>query len=306
MLYPIWCILDILKFFSRNHLERIQITNRMLNDIVSRSFASYPFRILPGAVARVQIRYGKFALSIRNRDRCFAPHFRTWNLCRECCEHFYSLNLMRPFLSKSVCFELTEISINEGNIFSPYSTEHIATLGSISHLWDSKYLRICDCSENDPTSLSLILKSLVLRCRVLQLQDDRRRLSLLQHSDIYSLCAIDLMSHVPISRDEMLQLVQQKAHYPFSDTIFVFQCDNESIKSAMEVIRKKFLASRAHCRLRLIITSCSPKDISEFRFQNNRTNETLQLKHISKSQAKVDFNVDLVGEQALLLERCIE
>ncbi|KAI1706667.1 hypothetical protein DdX_12877 [Ditylenchus destructor] len=104
----------------------------------------------------------------------------------------------------------------------------------------------------------------------------------------------------------MLQLVQQKAYYPCSDTIFVFHCANESIKTALVIIRQKFLTSRVRCRLRLLISSPSPKDILEFRLQNNRTNEMLELKHKSKNQAKDEFNVDLVAEQALLLERYTE
>ncbi|KAI1707278.1 hypothetical protein Ddc_14935 [Ditylenchus destructor] len=300
---PYWCILDILKYFSRNHLECIQITNRMLNDIVSRNFVSHPFRVLPGTVARVQIRYGKLALSIRKYNRCFAPHFQNWNLCRQWCEHFYSVNVMLPFLSKSVCFGLTEISINDRNIFTPYSADHIATLESISHLWDSKDLKICDFSESDSTSLRLMLESSLLQCRILHIQDDRRRISLFENPGTYALYAVDLMSQLPISLYEMLQLVQEKTYYPNSDTIFVFHCANESIKAAVEKLKQKFLTSRVHCRLRLIIRSSSPKDIFEFRLQNNRTNEMLELKHISKNKAKDKFDVDLAVEQALLLER---
>ncbi|KAI1708353.1 hypothetical protein Ddc_14382 [Ditylenchus destructor] len=309
---PYWCLLDILKYLDRNYLERIQVTNRLLNDIVNREFVTHPLRVIPGTMW-VAIKNNELIIMCRTRC-CLVP--REWDLDREwnrdhCfggCKHFYPINVMRPFLCKNVRFKHTMIVINGKNSFSKYKTDHITSLEAISHIWAWKDLYIRDNSDNDPSSQKLILSSSsVFQCRALHVQDNKRRIEILQNPDIYSLNALDL--HGTISDSEMLQIVQQfvkqKASYPHSDTTLVFYGSTESIAAVVKMLKQEFLTSEDRCRLRLIMKIMSLKDFSDFRLENSRTNEVLELKGISHKQANDEFNVDITYGPALLLDRYI-
>ncbi|KAI1702584.1 hypothetical protein Ddc_16985 [Ditylenchus destructor] len=63
---------------------------------------------------------------------------------------------------------------------------------------------------------------------------------LLQHPNIYALRAVDLSINRRLSGDEISQLVEQKASYLESDTIFfVLESAKRSIDLAMEIIRQE-------------------------------------------------------------------
>ncbi|KAI1715983.1 hypothetical protein Ddc_10750 [Ditylenchus destructor] len=109
----------------------------MLNNIVNQNFAFHPLRIMPEIVAHLQIENSELVVMIRKHDSvyCLAPNARKWNICSIGCDRFHSVNVMRTFLRPNVRFRFAVISINESNTFTPYTTEHIATLESISHIW---------------------------------------------------------------------------------------------------------------------------------------------------------------------------
>ncbi|KAI1692763.1 hypothetical protein DdX_21061 [Ditylenchus destructor] len=178
---------------------------------------------------------------------CLVPQewdlVREWNRdhCYGGCEHFYPISVMRPFLCKNVRFRDTFICIADENSSTRYKTEHISSLESISHIWAAKDLFIIDNSNNVPSSQSLILRSpSVYQCRALHVQDNRRRVQILQNPNIYSLNALDLNGE--ISDSEVLEIVQQfvkqKASYPHSDTTLVFHGSIESLASAMEMLKQ--------------------------------------------------------------------
>ncbi|KAI1704994.1 hypothetical protein DdX_13925 [Ditylenchus destructor] len=309
---PYWCLLDILKFQNRNELERIQVTNRLLNNIVNKYFATYPLRVFPETMVHVQIRNGNFGLSFRKFrvGTCFMLDSRTWthNNCAQECEHFYPFEVVRLFLCKNVRFKQAELYINDHHISKRYSACHIATLESISHVWAKKDLFIHDFSEKDPSSQSLILNSSsILQCRTLHVRDDRRRIQVLQYPNVYSLYALNTFGSVG-SRETLpftQQLIEQKALHRNSDTIFVFFAVKESVNKAVEFIKQNFFTSQDYCRLRLIITTFSPNHISEFREMNHRTNEVLELKHLSNEQAE-KFNIrPFYDSGAMMIERYI-
>ncbi|KAI1708280.1 hypothetical protein DdX_11960 [Ditylenchus destructor] len=151
---PYWCLLDILKFLNRSHIERIQVTNRMLNNIVNQNFASYPLRIMP-----------------------------------------------------------------------------------------------------------------------------------------------DIVAHVQIENNELV-----KAFYPDNDTIFVIRVWLLDVFDAVTSIAQEFTVARERCRLRIVIDNICPINILDFHFYNVRTNEVLELKHISAEEAN-EFGVKKFKTAALLLER---
>ncbi|KAI1699827.1 hypothetical protein Ddc_18399 [Ditylenchus destructor] len=299
---PYWCLLDIFKSLSRNDLERIQVTNRMLNNIVIQNFTAYPLRIMAEAGTYVQVRNNELVLSIEKNDCYFAPATRQWNFfyCNPDGQHFYPINTMLPLLCKTVRFRFTIITIHDSNI---YTSDHIATLESIAHVWDAKQLHIYDRSENDPSSLSRMLESSsILRCRTLYIRDKRKRIRLLQHPNVYALRAVDLSINRSLSGGEILQLFEQKASYPESDTIFVLESAKRSIELAMEIIRQMFLTSDDRCRLRCVITMPSLQHIPEFCLKNTQTCEVLELKHISEEEANA-LKLKKFSKPALLLDR---
>ncbi|KAI1703839.1 hypothetical protein Ddc_16387 [Ditylenchus destructor] len=290
---PYWCLMDILKCLNRNDLERIQLTNRTLNDIVNQEFSTHPLRDMAGVTVCVLIENNEFVISIREYDhscvygRCFVPQARSYDFCGQDCDHFYPLNAMRPFLRENVRFRFTDISISDRNNFTPYTPDHISDLESIAHIWAGKHLYIYDLSKNDSSSLSLILESTsVLQCRTLHIEDNQKRIQVLQNPNIYSLYAIDLSLTCSFSDNKILQLVQQKESYPESNTMFGIDSDKEDVDDAMESIKLSFLASENCCRFRFIIKAFDAEDIVEFRLENSRTNEVLELKIINFPEGK--------------------
>ncbi|KAI1710876.1 hypothetical protein Ddc_13209 [Ditylenchus destructor] len=282
------------------------VTNRLLNDIVNREFVTHPLRVIPGTMW-VAIKNNELIIMCFNRC-CLVP--QEWDLVREwnrdhCFDHyFYPFNV----LCKNVRFKDTVIVIDAKNSFAKYTTDHITSLESISHIWVWKDLFIIDRSDNDPSSQSLILRSpSVFQCRALHVKDNKNRIGILQNPDIYSLNALDLNG--TISDSEMLQIVQQfvkqKAFYPHSDTTLVFHGSTESITAVVEMLKQQFLTSEDRCRLRLIIKVMSLKDFSDFRLENSRTNEVFELKGMCHKQANDEFNVDITYGPALLLDRYI-
>ncbi|KAI1692764.1 hypothetical protein DdX_21062 [Ditylenchus destructor] len=65
----------------------------------------------------------------------------------------------------------------------------------------------------------------------------------------------------------------------------------------------EFFTSQDRCRFRLMLIPRPMKDFSDFRLENTRTNEVLELKRISHKEANDVFNVDIIYGPALLLER---
>ncbi|KAI1714462.1 hypothetical protein DdX_08557 [Ditylenchus destructor] len=336
-----WYLLDILKFVNRNDLERIQVTNRMLNDIVNRDFATYPLRVMPETMAYVQIENNDLVISIQKNDRCFVPLARQWKCCncRQACknfypvsvmrpfgfrmsnkrskpraqqcnhcnckqsyDHFYPVNVMRPFLCKNIRFKFMSISIKNDD---DTTANHIATLESISHIWAAKILYIHDREDlisNSWTKNLLLRSSSVLQCRILHTRIDGEEIQILQHANIWSLNAI--VFDQSFGENEILQLVEQKAFYPHSDTALEFYSTWVCINIAFEAIKQKFLASDERCRLRLIVRTTFENFFLEFRLQNALTNEVLEVKRISEKEANEFHGTKLDGE-ALSLERYI-
>ncbi|KAI1692589.1 hypothetical protein Ddc_23529 [Ditylenchus destructor] len=260
---PYWNVLEILKFVTRNDLERLQVTNRVLNDIINKDFASYPLRVMDDTWAHVQIRSGESVLSIQKSCQCFVPRTRQWKNCKtQCsnppkCEHVCLVYEMRPFLSKIVRFKHVTISIDVKHMFTPVLPYHIAALELISHIWDGRDLHIREKLQYQASSLKRMLgSSSLLRCRILRMENHRKG------------------SYYYRTRD----------------------------KFDFEITKQKFLESQDRCRLHLIIIISYSENISEFRLENNRTNEVLQLKHISYEEA-IKLDVAKFYGSALLLER---
>ncbi|KAI1703842.1 lectin c-type domain-containing protein [Ditylenchus destructor] len=257
--------------------------------------------------ACVQVRNNEFGALLRvSGNRCFQPYIKKWAYCKNgyCtgnCVHFFSIDEMRPFLSKNVRFGSVDICIADDKPSSPNTSDHIATLESISHIWAMKNLNIVDVSRNESNFLNLVLGSpSVLQCHTLYISHDRKRIQMPQNPNIYSLYAINLRNWRRFNEfgsfksDEILQLALQKASSPHSDTIFVLEETQKTVVAAMELIQQNFMTSEDCCRLRIII-EINPldnlstnmfvsEDVPEFCLQNTRTKEVLQLKHTSKKE----------------------
>ncbi|KAI1700067.1 hypothetical protein DdX_16932 [Ditylenchus destructor] len=266
----------------------------------------------PDAHARLVVRVlnGELLLQILQNGASFVPQTREWQNHSKIseCVNCYPTNIMMPFLRPSVRLNSVIFSIDDRHPFTPYTLDHITTLESISHVWSGQTMTVNDWSANDQTSLSLILNSsAILKCRTLKVFDVNVRMDLLNNSSVYRLNEIDYQYLQ--TREQIVQIIKQKATNPKSDTIVVLYPDPdepEEIVAALEIIRKHFLESSDLCRLRVIVairSDSKPPENLEFRIENIQTNEVLQATYSAKDDIKINFEVTISRDQALILER---
>ncbi|KAI1714058.1 hypothetical protein Ddc_11621 [Ditylenchus destructor] len=309
---PAYVLVDILKYMSRDALEKIQVTTRTLNILIRSDFSLKPFRVIGKSSLRINIEGGQLLLTIHRRkncaDECLAPSVRAgWQKCNMWheCKHKYALDQMSRFLAQCVRFQQTKIMIDSHD---PYSSKAISEVESIAHIWSEQHLAITDFSSTEEHSLCPLLSNPnMLRCRILDVYGDRT--NFVQNSRKYpALYALHAISFTwRILADEIDIISRNKATFPQSDCIFLFPDTlQDEMINALEVIREEFAESSNSCRLRMIFQLDTLDDQNvDFRMENKQTNEILELKHITKAEAKDKFHIDLENYVALLLERFI-
>ncbi|KAI1706601.1 hypothetical protein Ddc_15232 [Ditylenchus destructor] len=310
---PNYVLLDVLKCMRRKGLAKIQGTDQLINEFIKRDFASKPLHIFDDHTVDPTIRRNENnELLFRftrgptesTNAKCFVPSIQELQDCEgECC-HYYPIEEMRPFMAKYIRYTKVWIYIdNVDNSLPPYTPEQITVLESISHIWTGQTLMISDLFED---SVDYNLKEMLGNSAILQC-----------HSLSLSKAAIE----DEIKSDIITELEQ--CAYLYTIPVIYFSCP--ILENDIE-----FLTSSVPCSLRVIIEillsgssslvqydslASSEREFFQFRLENNRTKEVLQLKQITKQEAKEKFNVVLYQDEeddsftegtdgkALILER---
>ncbi|KAI1706759.1 hypothetical protein Ddc_15132 [Ditylenchus destructor] len=323
---PNHVLLDILKCMNRTGLAKIQETTQVINGIIKRDFGSKPLHIFDDTYGlkirrneKNEILVGFYRDDTDNDNmNCFIPSIRGLQECKmaeECC-HFYSIDVMRPFLGYFIRYMEVTIEIdNVDNGLPPYTSEQISFLESISHIWADQTLSIEDYVEKhvDYNLKGILGSSAILPCHSLKHfkcpDEDEIKTSIVmafqQCSNLYSLPTVYFSC--PILKNDILRLIHYKAAYPQSDTTLVLY-DGYMSGAYNDWLYLKFLTSSVPCRLRVIIEIlllCSASKVQynylaslqpesfQYRLENNRTKEVLQLNQITKQEAKEKFDVAL-------------
>ncbi|KAI1711277.1 hypothetical protein Ddc_12974 [Ditylenchus destructor] len=341
---PAHILLDILKCMNRDALDKIHETTRLINDIIKRDFASKPLRIIDENTELIIRRDENNVLLLKltrpfQSRKCLVPIIPGWQSCdqyREECEHSYPIDEMRPFLGTYMRFRKAIIEIDEGDVGLPsYSPEQVTLLESMSHIWSGQVLTIRECSANSIESLKRMFGScVILQCRSLMYKksfhvhsndpDEDMTSSLMETHTCSKLNTLHTIYYSwPMKAKDLVSLTRYKAAHPQSDTVLVilgrYRLNSHSTLDALETIKKEFSSSSVPCMLRTIIefvyrggTNILPENL-DFHLENSQTKEVLQLRDITKQEAKEKFDVVLfkyasnfescVAGRALILER---
>ncbi|KAI1707167.1 hypothetical protein DdX_12543 [Ditylenchus destructor] len=286
-----WLLLDILKFMGRDQLESLQIVSRVLNNMIRQNFASGPYRIPRhnniDAWLAIEFKDGMMnssnlhlMLSTGDSD-CFYfdPRTRIWNAFDDIGDpegHFYPIQEMRPLIAEIVRIPYSVIFVT-----SAFTIWHIEELESISHLWSGQRFDIqyhpCDHYE---ISIDLMFQSSkLLRCHTLDFYDQETT-QLHLYPLLYTVPCIRCQC---VSSSKIVEIVRGKALYPQSNTVFRLRSQFWAVKEATRIIREDFLVSSNPYGFEVILEVFKNKKSQlEFRVENNRTKEVLQLKKKKK------------------------
>ncbi|KAI1707168.1 hypothetical protein DdX_12544 [Ditylenchus destructor] len=203
------------------------------------------------------------------------PLARRWEMDKgddEC--HFYPIQEMRPLLAENVRIPHSFIIVN-----GAFTIWHIEELESISHLWSGQRFDIQYCSHHISNDL-MFQSSKLLRCHILDLDDLETTTQLHLYPLLYTLPWIHC--HF-VNTSEIVEIVREKARYPQSNTVFRLTGDLSAMEEAIKIIREDFLASSNPYGFEVILEVWGAEwSQLEFRVENNRTKEVLQLKKKKK------------------------
>ncbi|KAI1710283.1 BTB/POZ domain-containing protein [Ditylenchus destructor] len=283
-----WLLLDILKFMDRDQLESVQITSRVLNNMIRQNFASEPYRIPRhnnpfGASLEIEFKDDNLHLRLSNYCFYIDPCTRKWNACDDGEDselHYYPIQEMRPLIAKTVRIPDSAIYVT-----SDFTIWHIEELESISHLWSERLLIIEHDSRTYEISIDLMFQSSKLLCCKTLHFSDHETIQLHLYPLIYT---VDCINCYPVSTSNIVEIVREKANYPQSNTIFDLSTEFLAMKEAIEIIREDFLASLNPYGFEVIFVVIPnhpqyvdlhsiEKSQLKFRVENKRTKEVLQL-----------------------------
>ncbi|KAI1696675.1 hypothetical protein DdX_18919 [Ditylenchus destructor] len=194
---------------------------------------------------------------------------------------------MRPLIAETVRIPYSVIFVT-----TAFTIWHTEELESISHLWSGQRFDIqyhpCDRYE---ISIDLMFQSSkLLRCHTLDFYDQETT-QLHLYPLLYTVPCIRCQC---VSSSKIVEIVRGKALYPQSNTVFRLRSKFSTVKEAIRIIREDFLASSNPYGFEVILEVFSshlplegfngPSEWSqlEFRVENNRTKEVLQLKKKKK------------------------
>ncbi|KAI1691957.1 hypothetical protein DdX_21533 [Ditylenchus destructor] len=239
---PSWCLLNVLNYFGRYELDLLQETNKRVKSIINQQFASKPYLFRAGLRLLLESRHGEILLKLYSSVDCFVPNLREWRkdeydegIGDFSCDHFYSVEQMRPFLTEFLRISSTEIVITT----CPYAPDLdiIAPLESVSHVWAGQRLDINGYSNGTGASFDQIFRSsMILQCRDLRFHCKTFGLQFYKYPGLFNL---HLFHYCKLLTNEvLLDIIQQKAHYPKSDTTFVLYVSTfDDILSGIETLR---------------------------------------------------------------------
>ncbi|KAI1712917.1 hypothetical protein Ddc_12265 [Ditylenchus destructor] len=283
--------------FTRDEMERsIQLTCRLLNQIVIRHFPCKPYRVLDCLLYMRPNRHletvGLKAGSQLLHDGAPALNAVTgkW-VATKGLTSFNSLEDMRPYLVKSVRVSTMSVFLPANYVFVP---EYVAALKSIAHVWENAKMEfsIVNHAESNLVSYTRLIENQdFLRCSHLKFCDEALKISLQIYPSIYKLDVLEVICSSPEAgenMERMVEVVEGQVHYPNSKTIFMLtetNLNSESlvIKVFEENMRKKFSTSVTPQQFHIVF-KISPRSLiltfKESSIENRYTNEMLQLEHV--------------------------
>ncbi|KAI1703277.1 hypothetical protein DdX_15012 [Ditylenchus destructor] len=289
-------LIDVVANFTRDELERyIQLTCRLLNQIVIRHFPYKPFRVLDYLLYIRPNRYLE-TVGLKEGSQWLhdgAPALNAvtgkWVTTKGC--SFNSLENMRPFLVKSV-------RVSRMNVFLPanyeFTQDYVAALKSIAHVWEGAKMEfsiVQHVESNLGSYTRLIENQDFLRCSHLKCCDEILKISLQIYPSIYKLDVLEVSCFSPEAHknmEHMIEVVEGQVHYPNSKTIFVLtetKLNDELLVTKVfeQHMRKKFSTSVAPQKFQIVFKISAPSLIvtfNEYHIENHHTKEILELEYI--------------------------
>ncbi|KAI1703541.1 hypothetical protein Ddc_16497 [Ditylenchus destructor] len=130
-------MVDVLDFFTRNDLEKLQITCKWINQLIKKHFKSKPLQQLENAKLEFNLDYGmQLSLSKPTMNRQFPTI--SWDPRKRCWirtgAHYVRFSQTLPYLDKIVRIPKVYIWISAD---TNLKKGNIAKLKSLSHIWEN-------------------------------------------------------------------------------------------------------------------------------------------------------------------------
>ncbi|KAI1725204.1 hypothetical protein Ddc_06494 [Ditylenchus destructor] len=318
----LYLFVNILASFSRNELGVVSEVNRPLRQIVQHNFSSKPYRVLSDALLKIE-RMQRIVVSLQRTvenefngedepngelpPMSFNPNTTQWQHG----EMFVNVNAMRRHFAPFLRVQLVVFFCRQFT----YTANDLTALASISHVWSGRYLSLAANLETEDNLRRIVLTSvrcilsngLIYSARSLDLYGATPFVSLHDYPKIYATDVILLKVYrygIPFNTEILLDLIQHKAQFPKSNTVFVV--DNMSFSTELsqiiDAIRQNFSSASKPCSFKLI--TIDNLESKEFRIQNEKTKEVLQLKSIT-NDAALEYCSDIDEDYAkcVMVER---
>ncbi|KAI1717798.1 hypothetical protein Ddc_09648 [Ditylenchus destructor] len=284
-------LIDVLGFFDRRDLETVSLSSRFVRQIVLRHFTAKPYFVFSGNlyIARQWMIIIKYSGGIQY----FSLHAAKWidhnlqNIIPN--NELLDLSQMRPYLHSWLRFKKVSIKFPDWRGYLLYILEWICNdyltyYKSLCPLWTGQQL-LLDIYENTAPSKSTVcimdsfLKDLdFLRCDELQYNAWQYVPDLHSFPLIYKIGVIRFNVSDELNVENVVDLIEGKAHYSDSNTTFVVEWeDGENVVSKLtDLIVKlclKFISSSTPCQYLVVFLSCVID--YEFSLENQKTQEKL-------------------------------
>ncbi|KAI1706082.1 hypothetical protein Ddc_15474 [Ditylenchus destructor] len=296
-------MVDVLDYFTRNDLEKIQMTCAWINQLVKDHFKLMPLRLLDNAKLNFNLD-GSMQLSLSKPTMNGQFPMICWDPCRRCWirtgVHNVAFSQMLPCLNKIVRVPKVYVWISDD---TNLKQGNIAKVKSLSHIWENAQVEFSTVSEEENLTLraKLLSEAKLICCRRFKYSCKSIMLPLWDYPEIYSMEAVEVnfpstifdpLSIMENGMTSITQLIENQALYTHSPTIFVFSEDKYTFVSLItnniiELIRNKFMDSdkvqsfQVIFAIKIVGEKLSDGEMGEFRLQNNSTREVLQLRLVT-------------------------
>ncbi|KAI1700749.1 hypothetical protein Ddc_17947 [Ditylenchus destructor] len=274
-------LLEMLRFCSRDQLERHSIVSRQLKCLIAQNFQSTPYRVFD----RLNISCDKTQYTYALGQYVHDPNRADYNMKlflggKKCPSNTllekkgFSVNKMQRYFGKTVRVKQTTFSLRDDSTAMNPKIE--ADMETIAHLWSGQIL------------IPLLSPEMTSQVRVLTICSPD--LSLKDYPMLYSANIFHAYYTKQFKNPTNLLYFLED---PRAKPITVINCFrwNESVTLLIDLISQSFSSASIVSAFRLIIAfnstivHGSEVRVKEFRLENQTTNEFLQLKYVTEKEA---------------------
>ncbi|KAI1695541.1 hypothetical protein Ddc_21167 [Ditylenchus destructor] len=307
-------MVDFLGFFTRDDFEKyLQLTCKRMNQLILTHFHSKPYRYLDNVtlmcnlVRNMELSLSKLAANSASTI-IWDPYQRKWRRSRN---YEIGFSKMLQFLDMSVRVP----KVNIGLISTVMTQEIIDQLKSLSHIWENAQVEFSTgiCMKENLVSVSKfradqLNEAKLFHCRRLKCLCWNVMLPLWEYPELYSLEVAEFDFAYTESEEfdfayteseecdpkTIIQLVENQALYPHSQTTFVFSEAKYRIcplftKTVLQHICNKLMESDKAQSFRIVFAvnerfELSDGEMDEIRVENNRIREILHLRCVNHNE----------------------